>query len=163
MARSPGSWFEEVLGSLVAQDYQNLSILVIDAASDDEVKPRVARAAPGAYVRRLATDPGFGAAANEVLEIVEGAAFFLVCQDDAALDPDAVRRLVEEAYRSNAAVVGPKLVDWDELTVAWQSTYLDQGAPAELLATTKERVNADLKSFCPITLDEGTPTWIRRL
>lgn len=47
---------------------------------------------------------------------------------------------------------------WDELTVAWQSTYLNQGKPAELLATTKERVDADLKSFCPITLDEGTPT-----
>ena len=40
---------------------------------------------------------------------------------------------------------------WDELTVAWQSTYLNQGTPEELLATTKERVNADLERFCPLT------------
>ena len=40
---------------------------------------------------------------------------------------------------------------WDELTVAWQSTYLNQGKPADLLATTKERVNSDLQRFCPLT------------
>ncbi len=58
--------------------------------------------------------PGFGAAANEVIEVVDGAAFYLLCHDDVAPDPDAVRLLVEEAFRSNAAVVGPKLVDWDD-------------------------------------------------
>ncbi len=114
VARDPGAWFEETMASLAAQDYPNLSILVIDAASPEEVKPRVARAAPGAFVRRLDEDPGFGAAANEVLEVVEGAAFYLFCHDDVALAPDGVRLLVEEAFRSNAAVVGPKLVDWDD-------------------------------------------------
>ena len=49
-----------------------------------------------------------------MLEVVEGAAFYLLCHDDVALAPDGVRLLVEEAYRSNAAVVGPKLVDWDD-------------------------------------------------
>src|SRR5690606_30684550 len=87
---------------------------VVDAGSAEEVKPRVGRAAPGAFVRRLPDNPGFGAAANEVLEVVEGAAFYLVCHDDIAPAPDAVRLLVEEAYRSNAGVVGPKLVAWDE-------------------------------------------------
>ncbi len=114
VARSPGAWFEEVVGALAAQDYPNLSILVIDAASDTPVKPRVGQAAPGAFVRRLDEDPGFGAAANEVLEVVEGAAFYLLCHDDVALAPDAVRLLVEEAFRSNAALAGPKLVDWDD-------------------------------------------------
>jgi len=47
---------------------------------------------------------------------------------------------------------------WDELTVAWQKAYLDQGAPADLLKDTKDRVDADLKSYCPVTIDEGTPT-----
>jgi GT2 family glycosyltransferase len=113
VARDPGPWFEEAMAALAAQDYPNLSILVIDPASAEEVKPRVGRAAPGAFVRRLADNPGFGAAANEVLEVVEGAAFYLVCHDDVAPEPDVVRLLVEEAYRSNAAVVGPKLVAWD--------------------------------------------------
>jgi GT2 family glycosyltransferase len=114
VARDPGPWFEEAIGALAEQDYPNLSILVIDAHSPDEVKPRVATVAPTAYVRRLDDDPGYGASANEVLEVVDGAAFYLFCHDDVAPAPDAVRTLVEEAFRSNAAVVGPKLVDWDD-------------------------------------------------
>ena len=115
VARDPGAWFEEAITSIADQDYPNLSILVVDAHSADEVMPRVGRAAPGAFVRRLDEDPGFGAAANEVLEVVEGAAFYFLCHDDVAPAPDVVRILVEEAYRSNAAVVGPKLVQWDEI------------------------------------------------
>ena len=114
VARAPGDWFEEAIASLAAQDYPNLSILVIDANSAEPVKPRVASVAPSAYVRRLDEDPGFGAAANEVIEVVDGAAFYLLCHDDVAPAPDAVRVLVEEAFRSNAAVVGPKLVSWDD-------------------------------------------------
>ena len=40
---------------------------------------------------------------------------------------------------------------WDELTAAWQKTYLNQGKPADLLKDTKDRVNGDLQRFCPIT------------
>lgn len=114
VASDPGPWFEEALQSIVEQDYPNLSILVVDAASSEPVKPRVGAAAPGAFVRRVEEDAGYGASANEVLEVVDGASFYLLCHDDVALDPDAVRRMVEEAYRSNAAVVGPKLVAWDD-------------------------------------------------
>jgi multiple sugar transport system substrate-binding protein len=50
---------------------------------------------------------------------------------------------------------------WDELTVAWQATYLNQGKPADLLATTKDRVDADLKQYCPVVIEDtgatGTP------
>jgi multiple sugar transport system substrate-binding protein len=48
---------------------------------------------------------------------------------------------------------------WDELTVAWQKTYLNQGKPADLLETVKNNVDADLKQYCPVTItEEGTPT-----
>jgi GT2 family glycosyltransferase len=114
VAHDPGSWFEDTLASLAGQDYPNLAILVVDADSQEPVKPRVGHAAPGAFVRRLSENPGFGAAANEVLEVVEGAAFYLVCHDDIAPEPDVVRLLVEEAFRSNAAIVGPKLVAWND-------------------------------------------------
>lgn len=114
VAHDPGPWFEETLRSLVGQDYPNLAVLVVDAGSAEPVKPRVAQVAPRAFVRRLEENPGFGAAANEVLEVVEGAAFYLVCHDDVAAAPDAARLLVEEAFRSNAGIVGPKLVDWHE-------------------------------------------------
>ena len=70
---------------------------------------------PEAFVRPVAGNPGFGTVANEVLRLVEGEhGLFLVCHDDIALDPDALRLMVEELYRSNAGHVGPKLVDWDD-------------------------------------------------
>ena len=47
-------------------------------------------------------------------DFVEGATFLLLCHDDVVPDAAAVRLLVEEAYRSNAGIVGPKLVSADD-------------------------------------------------
>jgi GT2 family glycosyltransferase len=114
VTHDPGDWFEDVLAGLAAQDYPMLSVLVIDAGSAEDPTDRVAAVLPDAHVHRLGANPGFGAAANEVIPIVHGAAFHLLCHDDVALQPGAVRELVLEAFRSNAGIVGPKLVMWDE-------------------------------------------------
>ncbi|HET9076285.1 MAG TPA: glycosyltransferase [Acidimicrobiales bacterium] len=114
VTRDPGLWFDEVLRSIAAQDYPNLSVLVIDAGSGEDPTPAVAAAVPGAFVRRLEKKVGFGTAANEVMGIVEGASHYLFCHDDVVLAPDAVRMLVEEAFRSNAGIVSPKFVLWDD-------------------------------------------------
>jgi GT2 family glycosyltransferase len=114
VAHDPGPWFEECLTSIAAQDYPSLSVLVIDAGSEVDPTPRVAAVLPSAYVLRVAGNPGYGPASNEVLTVVEGASFLLLCHDDVALAPDAVRTMVEEAFRSNAGVVAPKLVAWDD-------------------------------------------------
>src|SRR3546814_20235931 len=66
VARDPGDWFEETMASLAEQDYPNLSILVIDAGSSTEIKGRVGGATPGALVRPINENVGYGAAANEV-------------------------------------------------------------------------------------------------
>ncbi|MDP8991596.1 MAG: glycosyltransferase, partial [Actinomycetota bacterium] len=110
----PGSWLEEALEALAAQDYPNLSVLVIDANSAEDPTPRVARVLPDAFVRRLPTNRGYAASVNEVLKLVEGASHLLLCHDDVAPAPDAVRIMVEEAFRSNAGIVAPKLLDWEE-------------------------------------------------
>src|SRR5271167_2125130 len=111
----PGPWLEETLSSLAAQDYEEMSVLVLSTAEDEsEVTERVARVFPDAFVRQLPGRPGYAAASNEALGMVEGAAFFLLCHDDVALDPDAVHKLVEESFRSNAGVVSPKFVNWDD-------------------------------------------------
>lgn len=112
----PGPWLEETLRGLAAQDYPNLSVLVVDGSSAEDPTPRIADLLPGAYVRRLPSPVGFAAAANEAMQAVEGTTFLLMCHDDVALDSDATRLMVEEAYRSNAGVVGPKLVRWDDPT-----------------------------------------------
>ncbi|MFZ9541803.1 MAG: glycosyltransferase, partial [Ilumatobacteraceae bacterium] len=109
----------ECLTSLAAQDYPNLQILILVTDSDDSDVARVSAVVEGsgveAHVRSVPGNPGFGVAANSVLDLVQGdSGFFLFVHDDVALDPSAIRLLVEELYRSNAGIVGPKIVEWDD-------------------------------------------------
>lgn len=114
VAHDPGTWFDETLQSLEDQTYPDLALMVVDTASDEDVTERVRAVVPTAHVRRLDHDPGYGAAVNSATELVDGASYFLLCHDDVRLEPDAVRAMVEEALRSNAGIVGPKLVDWHD-------------------------------------------------
>ena len=62
----------------------------------------------------FATTPGVAShAANEALYTVRNATFLLICHDDVVLEPAALRTMLEEAFRSNAGIVGPKVVDAD--------------------------------------------------
>ncbi len=110
VTRNPGSFLEPALRALRSQDYPALSVLVVDAGSTTDPAPRVAAVLPDAIVHQAGRKAGFGGAADLALRFAKSATFLLCCHDDAVLAPDAVRVLVEEAYRSNAGIVGPKLV-----------------------------------------------------
>ncbi|HSB87593.1 MAG TPA: glycosyltransferase, partial [Ilumatobacteraceae bacterium] len=111
----PGDWFDEVLDGLAEQDYANLKSLFLVVGEPGEIPDRVRQRVPNAFVRAVGKATGYGAVANEVLHLVQGDnGFFCFLHDDVALDPDAIRLLVEELYRSNAGIVGPKLVSWDD-------------------------------------------------
>src|SRR5262249_45046504 len=114
VTRNPGSWFEATLDGLAAQDYAALTGRVGGGGSGEAPPPGAPARLPRAFVRRLDANDGFAGAANEALHLVEGATFLMMCHDDVVPDPDAVRVLVEEAYRSNAGIVGPKLVSADD-------------------------------------------------
>ncbi len=114
VAHDPGPWFAETLASIASQDYAELSVLVMDTGLSEDLPERVAEILPSAYVRRFDSNRGFGATVNEVRTMVDGAAYYLLCHDDVALAPDAVHLLVEEAFRSNAGIVSPKVVSWDD-------------------------------------------------
>jgi GT2 family glycosyltransferase len=114
VAHDPGPWFEACLVSLIDEDYPNLSVLVVDAASAEPLAPRVAAVTPDVFIHRLDENRGFGPSANVVTRLVEGSTHFLFCHDDVILEPDCLGRLVEEAFRQNAGIVGPKLVDPEE-------------------------------------------------
>ena len=72
--------------------------------------------------------------------MVDGAAYFLLCHDDVALFPDAVHLMVEEAFRSNAGIVSPKVVSWDDperlihvgMTVDKGGSVVDRVQPYEI-------------------------------
>lgn len=119
VVHEPGDWFDETLRTLADQDYPNLRALFLLTADDDEsfaaVADRIRAVIPTAFVRHAPGNSGFGAAVNEVLRLVDGDnGFFLICHDDIAPARNTVRALVGELFRSNAGVVGPKLVDWDD-------------------------------------------------
>ena len=115
VVHEPGEWFDESIDALADQDYPNLRFLFLVSDADDDLQTRIKTRMPKAFVRTVNADLGFGAAANEVLQLVEGdSGFFLFCHDDVAPEPDAVRLLVEEIYRSNAGIVGPKIVEWND-------------------------------------------------
>jgi GT2 family glycosyltransferase len=114
VVHQPGDWFDQTLAGLGAQDYANLKILVLVVGEASDLPDRIRAALPRAFVRAVDGNPGFGPAANEVMRLVEGEnGFFCFLHDDVALEPDSIRLLVEELYRSNAGIVGPKLVEWD--------------------------------------------------
>jgi len=119
VVHDPGDWFTVTLAALAAQDYPALRVLVVDAGSSASagVSERVTAAMPDAVVHRLDGNPGFGAAANEVLDrpaIAAGVEYLLFCHDDVAPARRATQALVDAAQATGAGVVGPKLVSWDD-------------------------------------------------
>jgi len=119
VVHGPSPDLGECLASLAAQDYPNLQVLVLvtdsDAADVARISSIVEAAGVNAHVRSVGGNPGFGSASNSVLSLVQGdSGFFLFLHDDVALDSSAVRLLVEELYQSNAGIVGPKIVEWDD-------------------------------------------------
>lgn len=119
VVHEPGDWLTESLRGLADQDYPGLQMLLLLTGTSETPGARatldlIESTVPTAVVRFLGANPGYAAACNTVLNLVQGdSGFFCFLHDDVALAPDAVTRLVEEIYRSNAGVVGPKLVHWD--------------------------------------------------
>jgi len=140
---------DETLRSLVAQDYASLQTLVLLGPDDAAAASRVATLAPSFLVTHLAADRGFGAAINHGVAQVEGAAFFLLCHDDVVLAPDVVHLMVEESFRSNAAIVTPKMV-----SAADTSVLLHVGQSVDRLGTIVERVQ-------PGEIDQGQHDAVR--
>ena len=117
VVHEPGAWFAETLQALAQQDYPNLQTLFF-VTSGSEVAAEIRDYLPDAIVRTVDGNPGYGPLMNEIGRLVEGdGGFFCLLHDDVALEPDAVSRLMEEMFRSNAGIVGPKLVMWDDPTI----------------------------------------------
>lgn len=133
----PGPGLEAALASIVAQDYEELSLLVVANGSDEHVAARTAAVAPRAFVKILDQNRGFAAACNEASLMVEGSAFFLFCHDDVRLDPDCVGLMVEAAFRTNAGVVSPKFVYYDDPLV-----LLHVGQTSDRFGVVRDRVEA---------------------
>ncbi|HEY1825810.1 MAG TPA: glycosyltransferase family 2 protein [Acidimicrobiales bacterium] len=130
-----GPGLEAAAASLAAQNYEQLSLLVVANGDAALVAERVASVAPHAFVRVLEDNRGFGAACNEAALMVEGSAFFLFCHDDVRLAHDAVQLMVEAAYRTNAGIVTPKVVEYED-----PITLLHVGQSSDRFGVVRERI-----------------------
>jgi GT2 family glycosyltransferase len=145
----PDERLEATVASLLAQDYEALRVLVLLGRGGEQAAARLARISPSILVAHLEDDRGFGVAVNRALELVEGAAFLLLCHDDVVLASDAVHLLVEESFRSNAAIVTPKVV-----SEADRSVLLHVGQGVDRLGNIVERV-------LPGEIDQGQHDAVR--
>jgi GT2 family glycosyltransferase len=130
-----GPGLEAAVASLAVQSYEELSLLVVANGETEHVTARVAAIAPKAFVRVLDENRGFSAACNEAALMVEGSAFFLFCHDDVRLESDAVQMMVEAAFRTNAGIVTPKFVSYDDPMV-----LLHVGQTSDRFGVVHERV-----------------------
>ena len=128
VVHQPGAWFDEVLAGLANQDYPNISNVFfltttfsdsgVDTSNANLLSTRITDTLPNSVVRIVEGNPGFGRMINELQRIVEGdGGLFCIMHDDVVLNPNTVRTLVQELFISNAAVVGPKLLQWEKTTI----------------------------------------------
>ena len=129
VVHQPCPWLEEVVTSLASQDYPNLQTLFFVTSSTSTSSSIASTAStveseiirhtlPAAVIRQVEGNPGYGPLMNEVSRLVEGeSGFFCFMHDDVALDSNAISSMIEEMFRSNAGVVGPKIVMWDDVSV----------------------------------------------
>lgn len=120
LVHQPGAWFAETLASIATQDYSRIQAIIFltSASPTEELSRQIRSVLPEAIIRIVEGNPGYGPVMNEVQRIVEGVGgFFCFTHDDVVLRPDTVTKLIEETFRSNAGVVGPKLVQWDDPSV----------------------------------------------
>jgi GT2 family glycosyltransferase len=116
-------WLRDCLVSLNTQTYPLLDVLVVDDASLDSRKPPPLKRIAKRHLRkrrwgylRTARPLGFGGAINWALSRVRtDTDLLLFIHDDAALEPDAVERMVARMFDDEStAIVGPKIVAWDD-------------------------------------------------
>jgi len=113
VAHNPDSWFKEVLGSFAVQNYPNLKVTILTTGPIVPIRTTVSEYLPQADIHEVDPNHGVGRNLNSVLENEEHPAYYLFCHHDVSLAPDAVRLMVEESFRSNAAIIGPKVVNWE--------------------------------------------------
>ena len=143
VAREPGSWFDDVLSAVAAQDHPHVDVVVMDIGGGESLEDRVAAVLPGTEVVRPEGSTGFGAAASAAAARPHRFGFHLFLSDDAVLDATAVRRMVEVAVEANAGVVGLKLLDGVDA-----GRLHDMGASVDRYGSTVPRIE-------PGEIDQG--------
>lgn len=111
----------DCLRSLLANDYQNLQILVVDNGSNDGSVSLVSDAFPTVQVLSSPTNLGFAAGNNlgirEALQ--QGIDYLLLLNNDTVVDEKCISRLVDTAETDHYAALNPKIYYFDPPDRLW--------------------------------------------
>ena len=114
-AHDVGSWFDDVISGIEAQDYPTLAVTVVHGAGDGESFARHKDTIENLQLLSVDSATGFGAkvnaAANDASEDL-----LLILHDDVALEGGAIAALVREFLRRRdpRSIVAAKLLDWSD-------------------------------------------------
>lgn len=109
------------LDSLAASQYDALTILLVDNGSPDGSGDRLHARFPNVDYLQTGSNQGYAGGNNRGMTwaLERGAELLLVLNDDTVVDPDCVGHLVQAANETNAAVVTPLIVYFDDPGTVW--------------------------------------------
>ncbi|GIW45852.1 MAG: glycosyl transferase [Candidatus Binatia bacterium] len=113
---------ERCVESLLAVDYPNLEIIVVDNGSRQDPVPHLRERFPTVTCIRLPRNLGFTGGNNAGMRhaLDAGAEYVFVLNNDTIVEPDVIRCAVDTAERdSRIAAVGVKILAWDDPTRIW--------------------------------------------
>jgi GT2 family glycosyltransferase len=134
-------WLEECLPSVLAMDYPNFEIVVIDNGSSDGTEEYLQIKFPQVEITRINQNIGYARGFDAGLEFAaaRGAEFFLVMNNDTVIDRSALMSLVETAiFKDQAGFVTGKVYFYDhpdvlqtvgklEDQILWNGNYIGWG------------------------------------
>ncbi|HEU4758797.1 MAG TPA: glycosyltransferase [Dehalococcoidia bacterium] len=110
------------LSALLASDYPELEVIVLDCASKDDSCRFVQARFPEVRLVSFPRDPLPDYAYNFGAGIAQGE-FLLLMNNDCLVEPDTVSRLAAGLARDERRVVVPLEVDWQGGGVNWRGAY----------------------------------------
>ena len=98
-------WLDDCLTSILALDYGNFEVVMVDNGSEDGSVPHVRERFPTVHVVETGSNLGYARGFNAGLAYAaaRGAAYFLIMNNDTVIDPGALSALVETAQSQERA------------------------------------------------------------
>ena len=110
------------LSALLASDYPDLEVIVLDCGSRDDSCPFIQARFPEVRLVSFPTDPLPDYAYNFGAGIAQGE-YLLLMNNDCLVEPNTVSRLAACLARDERKVVVPLEVDWQGREVNWRGAY----------------------------------------
>ncbi|HUV39896.1 MAG TPA: glycosyltransferase family 2 protein, partial [Planctomycetota bacterium] len=140
------SWIRACLGSVLATEGVRPRVVVFDNASVDGTREIVEKEFPQAELVRSPRNVGFARANNQVITraISRGDDYVFLLNEDARVEPDTLRTLIDVAETHDVSILSPLHYDWrgvdfetDFATLLEQSSLSRSWQKSDFVPTTR--------------------------